>query len=124
MKARVLSLAVLAGSALLAGCTPNLAPVKGHVTCNGKPVAEAQITFNPVAKNEGDLEAGKPATGFTDAEGNFVLSTFRANDGALIGQHHVSVFLDNTNPARCTREKQFTWEVKPGSNEVEIELNQ
>jgi hypothetical protein len=62
---------------LLVGCGQSLAPVKGRVTCNGKPVAEAQITFNPVGKDATDKEAGKPGTGFTDAEGNFVLSTYR-----------------------------------------------
>src|SRR5262249_11427033 len=79
---------------------------------------------NPVPKNEGDREAGKPGTGFTDADGNFELSTFHARDGALLGAHRVSVVLDNTNPARCAREKRLTWEVKPGTNTVDIELNQ
>src|SRR5262249_37913654 len=124
MKARVLFLVVVAGAAFLAGCEPTLAPVKGRVTCNGKPVAEAQITFDPVPKNEGDRDAGKPGTGFTDAAGNDRLTTFHAGDGALVGPHRVSVVLDNTNPARCTREKRLTWEVKPGTNQVDIELNQ
>jgi hypothetical protein len=109
---------------LMVGCGQSMATVKGRVTCNGKPVAEAQITFNPAPKDATDREPGKPATGFTDAEGNFVLSTFHARDGALIGTHRVTVMLDETNPARCTRQKSFTQEVKPGANEVSIELNQ
>src|SRR5262249_39029223 len=103
---------------LASGCgSSSLAPVKGRVTCNGKPVKEAALTFSPAPKNEGDREAGKPATGFTDVEGYYVLSTFRPEDGALLGKHRVSVVLDDTNPARCKRTKQIISAVKSGANE-------
>ena len=109
----------------LAGCGgPVMAPVKGRVTCNGKPVAEAAVTFNPAARSEEDKEPGKPATGFTDADGNYVLSTFKNYDGALVGKHRVTVMLDDTNPAKCKREKQFVREVRAGSNELAFELNE
>jgi hypothetical protein len=118
------SLLVL-GLALLPGCGggPALAPVKGRVTCKGQPVKEAAITFSPLGQSKDDREPGKPATGFTNSEGNFVLSTFRERDGALIMKHRVTVVLDDTNPARCSRTKELTWEVTPGANEVNIELH-
>ena len=105
------------------GCArEGLAPVKGRVIFNGKPVKEAQVTFSPVPRSAGDKEPGKAATGFTNADGAFVLSTYKAYDGALIGPHHVTISLDDTNPARCKRLQQFEREVKPGDNQVEIEL--
>jgi hypothetical protein len=118
-------LVLVFGLLVLPGCGggPPLASVTGRVTCNGKPVKEANITFSPVPKSEKDREPGKPGTGITDEEGNFVLSTFRARDGALITKHKVTVVLDDTNPARCTRTKELFWEVKAGGNEVNIELN-
>jgi hypothetical protein len=118
-------LLVVVGIVFLPGCAgPLMAPVKGQVTCNGKPVKEAALIFAPAAKAEGDLEAGKPATGFSDEAGNYFLSTFKNYDGALVGQHTVTITLDDTNPARCARLKKLTLEVKPGNNELNIELNQ
>jgi len=69
------------------------------------------------------LETGKPAAGFTDPDGNFVLSTFKKYDGALVGPHAVQVSLDDTKPARCKKSKALTVEVKPGSNDFTIEMD-
>ncbi len=71
---------------LIVGCgrgTPLTMPVKGIVTFQGSPLAEADVAFTP--------EGGRPATGKTDAAGQFRLTTFRTNDGAMIGQHIVTV---------------------------------
>ncbi|NUQ65546.1 MAG: hypothetical protein HUU20_24015 [Pirellulales bacterium] len=81
--------AVIAGLVLgLTGCgggeaVPETAPVRGVVTYKGNPVADAQVAFRP--------EKGNPATGRTDAEGKFVLTTFKAEDGAVPGTHSVTV---------------------------------
>jgi hypothetical protein len=116
--------ALLLGLLLLPGCgQPALAPVKGLVSCNGKPVASATITFAPVPKDKDDRHPGKAATGFSDAQGNYVLSTFKNFDGALVGVHQVTVSLDDTNPARCVRMKTLLLEVKPGANDLKIELD-
>src|SRR5262249_13168360 len=115
---------LLLGLAALSGCGGrSLAPVRGRVTCNGKPVVAASITFSPVPGSEGDRDAGKPGTGFTDAQGSYQLSTYKPYDGALVGQHRVLVALDDTNHARCKKEKRTTLEVKPGPNELDIELD-
>src|SRR5215218_2596086 len=117
MRSRVRLLGSALALVLCAGCDgPMLAPVKGRVVFRGKPVKEAAVTFNPVPAEEGATDAGKPATGFTDADGTFVLSTFRPYDGALIGRHRVLVVLDDTNPAKAKRETRITWDVKPGDN--------
>jgi hypothetical protein len=100
-----------------------MAPVKGRVTFNGKPVKEAAITFAPVPKTDKDKEPGKPATGFTDEDGYYELSTFEPLDGAIVGNHKVTVMLDDTNPARCDRLKELNTEVKPGGNQFDVEMD-
>ena len=116
---------VALGAVLAAGCGgPPMAPVSGEVTSNGKPVANAAVTFSPVAVTEGALNApGKPSTGYTDADGKFVLSAYKPYDGALIGQHRVTVSLDESNPAKCPRLKKTTFEVKAGDNHPVINMN-
>jgi hypothetical protein len=101
---------------------PSMANVKGVVTWKGKPVSAASITFSPVPKNADDKEPGKPATGFTDDQGVYQLSTYRNYDGAHVGSHKVQIAVDETNPARCKRLTETTLEVKPGSNEFNIAL--
>jgi hypothetical protein len=120
-----LSLPVVALAALsLSGCGggPAMAPVKGRVMFNGKPVRQASVIFAPIASGEKDLQAGKPATGLTDDDGNYTLSTYKLNDGARVGRHQVKIDLDDTNPARCKRQKLLDFEVKPGDNELNIEM--
>jgi hypothetical protein len=75
----------------LAGCGPRLPqtyPVKGRVTLDGKPVAGAGVLLIP--------KEGRPANGVTDQDGAFVLSTFGQGDGALPGEHAVTVTLKKT----------------------------
>jgi hypothetical protein len=57
--------------------------VTGTVTYQGAPVEGARVMFHS--------EAGRPATGTTDAEGRFELMTFEPRDGAIPGQHKVTV---------------------------------
>lgn len=72
----------------LAGCSrsdrPPLAKVSGVVLLDGAPVEGAAVMFMPVA-------GGRPAQGSTDAQGKFQLTTFDTHDGAIIGEHKVSV---------------------------------
>src|SRR5262249_23185887 len=124
MPSRALVLAALAALPLVSGCgAANMGRVKGQVTCHGKPVREAMVTFNPMPRFEGDKEPGKPATGFSDQQGAYELSTYSPYDGALIGPHRVTVVLDDTNPARCPRTVELILEVVPGDNKLDIELN-
>jgi hypothetical protein len=108
---------------VLCGCgNQSMAPVKGQVVFNGQPVKNAAVTFSPSGA-PGQKETGKPGTGFTDEDGRFQLSTFSNYDGALLGTHAVLVTLDDTNPAKCKREKSLSLEVKPGPNEFKIEMD-
>jgi hypothetical protein len=62
---------------------PELGSVTGKVTLDGKPVTNGLVTFMPVA-------GGRPATGKTDANGQYMLLGVDGK-GALLGQHRVTV---------------------------------
>jgi hypothetical protein len=73
----------------LPGCSshsnrPETAPVRGRVTYQGKPVTGASVEFLCPG-------APRPAEGTTDESGNYQLTTFEPNDGAVIGTHVVTV---------------------------------
>jgi hypothetical protein len=59
-------------------------PVTGIITLRGKPVAQAEVTFYNAAKN-------RSAFGKTNDKGEYKLTTFAPNDGAVEGQHAVTV---------------------------------
>jgi hypothetical protein len=125
MRSRNLVCSIVLMSLWICGCgEAQMAPVKGRVMCNGKPVREAAVTFSPVRQSDKDLEPGRPGTGFTDEQGLFVLSTHKNYDGAQVGEHNVTVVLDDTNPAPCKRTLGVKLEVKPGDNEFDLEMNQ
>jgi hypothetical protein len=87
MKLRLLMIAA-ATCLTLSGCTgsdrPAIAPVRGQVTLDGKPIAGATVVFLCQG-------APRPAVGITDSSGNFQLTTFEQNDGAVVGTHVVAV---------------------------------
>jgi hypothetical protein len=89
------SIAALASVALFVsvGCEKSpydLAPVRGTVTVDGQQLQEGKVMFTPVAK-EGELNPGKPAFGRIGPDGTFVLSTYGNEDGAIVGEHGVTV---------------------------------
>jgi hypothetical protein len=73
--------------ALAGGCGrggPELVPVRGTVTLDGKPVEGASVTFIPQFP-------GQPALGSTDARGKFTLKTHPHGNGAMPGTHKATV---------------------------------
>jgi hypothetical protein len=72
---------------LASGCgTKNqlgTAAVTGLVTFHGQPVEGAAVTFMP--------KSGPVASGKTDSEGRFKLMTVSPGDGAVAGEHAVTV---------------------------------
>jgi hypothetical protein len=88
MSATWLSRLVLLATAFvtLVGCGGDhlkTAVVRGKVTCNGKPVPNGTISFIPTA--------GPTATGEIQSDGSFTLTTYRKDDGAVLGQHTVVI---------------------------------
>jgi len=84
---RTVLLKLAMASVLVAGCgkagTEPTAKVTGTVTYNGSPAEGAAVTFYP--------EQGRPASGVTDAQGKFTLSTFASGDGAVLSKHTVTI---------------------------------
>jgi hypothetical protein len=75
---------ILAG----AGCgNQSLSKVEGVVTLDGAPLSDATVSFMPVGN-------GRAASGLTDSNGYFRLTTFRTDDGALAGDYKVIVLHD------------------------------
>lgn len=75
----------LAFVGLAAGCgsRENLAPVEGIVRLNGAPLSRGIVTFLP--------QAGRSASGAIGNDGTFELGTYDKADGALVGQHQVTI---------------------------------
>lgn len=71
--------------AVAVGCNhgPAMAPVSGKVVYKGEPLKHGNVLFQP--------SAGPPAKGEIGPDGSFTLSTFKKNDGAIVGTHRVQV---------------------------------
>ena len=75
---------------LFAGCGGNnggerpTAPVKVSVTYKGNPVEGAIVQFI-------SIENPQPAVGTTDKSGNCSLTTYKSNDGAIIGSNVITI---------------------------------
>jgi hypothetical protein len=70
---------------LLTGCGPKPVKVSGTVTLNGQPVDGASVQFVPADGS------GRQASGGTDKDGKFQLTTYENNDGAMPGEYKVVV---------------------------------
>ncbi|MCC9605854.1 carboxypeptidase-like regulatory domain-containing protein [Blastopirellula sp. JC732] len=72
-------------TALVSGCGDSkLQPLQGSVTLDGEPLADAAISFSPV-------EGGRPASGKSDAGGQFTIASYTANDGLPPGSYKVTI---------------------------------
>jgi hypothetical protein len=114
----------------IAGCSsssadmPELAPVSGVVTLDGKPMSNVSVVF--------ESENGQIATGHTDAEGHYELLFRDGEKGAEIGKNTVRIetVLDappppgyrDPIPAKYNKASQLTVEVKPGDNTHDFAL--
>lgn len=81
-----IGLLISLSAAFLAGCSdgrPVRVPVSGKVLIDGKPLATGSVRFIPAS--------GRPATGALAADGSFKLGTFDPGDGAIPGEHTITV---------------------------------
>lgn len=136
MLARIWVLALLC---FMVGCfgSDKIVPVSGLVTLDGKPLPGAVVGFEPIAQ-QGDLKAGYGSYSKTDDEGRYTLRSLKNEEGALVGQHRVSVstvigkegpngeMLGLTKervPSRYNNDTQLVIEVPPGgTDEANLEL--
>ncbi|WP_197443793.1 carboxypeptidase-like regulatory domain-containing protein [Maioricimonas rarisocia] len=123
----------------LVGCTrsdlPTLGDVNGVVTLDGNPLPEAVVNFTPTS-------GGRPSTGTTDENGYYSLLYLEGVDGAIVGEHAVTVEpitteemddYDEENPEAggtpppqlpdSAYDGSIKKEVAEGSNEIDIELS-
>ena len=85
-KVGCVALAIAVLSLTVTGCSkggPEIVPVSGVVTRNGKPVPFVTVYFQPTT--------GRPSLGNCDAEGRFKLGYTREQDGAKVDTHTVYV---------------------------------
>ena len=82
---------VLVALSAFSGCGGNstslgvsTAPVKGKVTYKGQPLTQGSISLEPE-------NSGREAAGSIQPDGSFVLTTYKKDDGAIIGSHRVAV---------------------------------
>lgn len=74
----------------LTGCSknggrPKVYPVSGSVKFKGEPVANASVVFMPEGSSP------RNPAGMTDAQGNFKLTSYDTNDGAILGDYIVTI---------------------------------
>lgn len=133
-RAPALLVVILVGASCAAGCS-NLVDVRGEVTLDGQPLPDAQVMFVPAG--------GRPATGKTDAQGKFRLTTNSAGDGLAPGSYTVTVTANKVEyqqqpgsesgyvekliwlaPERYSRpaEANLTREVTPATKDIKLEL--
>ncbi|MDZ7616435.1 MAG: hypothetical protein U1E05_05480 [Patescibacteria group bacterium] len=125
-------------SVLAAGCGGGsdlpMSPVRGTVTYQGKPLARGEVVFTPV---EGTT--GPQAVGHIQSDSSFQLRTAN-RPGAVVGKHRVTVHCKEEGTEEQRRDMNFIpkslipaeysnvqassihVEVRPGGNDVPIEL--
>jgi hypothetical protein len=125
------------------GCSgaKKFAPVSGTVILNGKALAGATVTFEPIA-DKGSIEAGDSSSGKTNEKGEYTLTSTKGKLGAQVGKHQVSVSLlkpqigeDDKRPprggwkqadlvpARYNSKTELTYDVTPeGTDKANFDL--
>ena len=129
-----------------AGCGskhPEIAPVRGKITAGGTPVTAGRIEFYPTS-------GARLSSGEIQTDGSYSLTTFKANDGALLGTHRVTITstkVTGAEPAKSVQDEskipvsnmgRVVWlvdqkysqksttdlhaEVQPGDNKINFEL--
>ncbi len=86
-------LALLGLALMLASCGPRTGrvpvyPVHGQVYFQGKPASHAFVALHP--RDHSEASVPHP-TAYTDADGNFTLSTYASHDGAPAGEYAVTI---------------------------------
>jgi hypothetical protein len=85
---------IVLAAGVVGGCNRSefpLAPVSGHVTLDGRPLAGGGVTFQPIAK-PGTSSAGRGSAAFCDEAGRYTLETIDGEPGAVVGEHRVRIY--------------------------------
>lgn len=115
---RLMQCAMLTCASMVCGCGSSaeppvpVYPVTGTVTYKGTPVVGADITFF-------NKEANRSSFGRTNEQGEYQLTTFSANDGAVAGKSIVTIVKFEAPPMATTDVASIDTEeyVPPGANQ-------
>jgi hypothetical protein len=128
---RASCLAVVALVAVGCGTSVKIVPVSGAVTLDGKPLANAHVSFQPEAA-QGIQTAGAGSYGTTDLSGAYSLRVTGTDQaGAVVGTHRVAISLKvesddrdprlrspaKTLPDRYSRNSELQFKVEPGGTD-------
>lgn len=116
----------LASATLLVGCggDSDLAEVRGVVTLDGEPIANAFLEFTPES-------SGAPSYGKTDAAGKYRMLFTDTKFGSFIGKNRVSISTGDVGDNGGTKEvipsvyntkTELVKEVKAGDNTFDFDL--
>jgi len=110
---------------IFTGCNKGgvpIAPVHGRVTLDGRPLASADVSFQPT-------DAKRASRGRTDADGRYELLYKRGQKGAIVGPHMVRIWVSPEvvrNPpiiaARFDTKTELQREVKGDDNEFDFDV--
>jgi hypothetical protein len=118
---------------LLSGCGkggPKVVPVSGLVTMDGKPLANADVTFTPTEAGPANTPPAE-SSARTDGEGRYTLKTIKdKRDGAVVGKHKVRISLIerggtivNKVPAEYNKDTTLTCDVPAeGKKDADFKL--
>jgi len=86
--------------ASIVGCHSDVVPVSGRVTFNGKPLAGAVVTFQPLGNSKEPRPAGTGSIVHTDEQVRFSLRMVEpSKPGAVVGDHIVTIATNTDAPA-------------------------
>jgi hypothetical protein len=117
--------AILLMLAVANGCGrsgPQVAPVRGRVTLDDRPLANADVTFQPDGSRRASI-------GRTDADGRYELAYRMGQPGAIVGPHIVRINVSSELvrnpphiPARYDTASELQRDVQAGQNEFNFDL--
>jgi hypothetical protein len=111
---------VLAACAFSCGCgpaagvSPTLIAVKGKVTYKNQPLTSGVIQFEP------DDGYGRAAFGKLEADGTYVLTTYKEGDGVIAGHHRVSIVRVDK---KLARDRGFTKYTSPNTSDLTADVS-
>ena len=136
MRARILLLCLAFAS--MQGCEQKakITKVSGTVTLDGKPLANASVSFQPNPP-EGSASIAAGSIGTTNEKGEYTLKYITGEEGCWVGTHRVRISLPQTQavntdarpppggwpkketiPPQFSRDSELTFDVPPGGTKA------
>jgi hypothetical protein len=92
IRSQLCSAAALLVAAGAIGCHGEVVPVSGRVTLDGKPLADAVVTFQPLGHGKAMATTTTGSVGKTDSDGRFRLRLVSPErNGAAVGDHFITI---------------------------------